>query len=592
MRANLGLKRLYQICCFRFLDKRRIIVHARLGKVFALLVILALIVPGLVSCATPEPEVVEKVVTQIVVETVVETVIVEGTPEVVEKEVTRIVEVEVEVEVEEVVTATPEPAEPVTLRLGTTYLWDGNNLGVENSAWGIYRLLFDAIVEYGENESFIPGLAESWSVDDSGLVWTFKIREGITFHDGTPCTAEEIAWSLKWMEEVGFDSIAYMWAGLFTDVTAVDATTLQITTDSPLGSMEYVLSYSFVAPQSVWGDMDDHDTMAAYTGEDAPTGTGPYVFGEWMPDEYLILEANEDYWSGAPNIDRIIFQQYATEDAMIQAYLAGEVDGVTAVPATAVGTLLESSELVVTFWDSFAVEELTLNSYAEGTQPESLGDPAVRLAMEYAIDREQVGEVAYLGYFEPATTFIAPVMGDWHNSEIDSVSFDIAMANQTLDDTGYLDSDGDGVREYSDGTPLHYRFMMGDDAVSARVGEVIQVGLAQAGISTELQPVDYSTQLNKAFYEYDFDLNYWYWGMDPDPDFAGVVFLCDQLWWWNDSGYCDEEYDAFYAASRRPWIPVLHPTIIQSYRPESVSGFNPAARYIFGKWSLLQAEGR
>jgi peptide/nickel transport system substrate-binding protein len=446
------------------------------------------------------------------------------------------------------------------------------------------------------------------------LVWTFKIREGITFHDGTPCTAEEIAWSLKWMEEVGFDSIAYMWAGLFTDVTAVDATTLQITTDSPLGSMEYVLSYSFVAPQSVWGDMDDHDTMAAYTGEDAPTGTGPYVFGEWMPDEYLILEANEDYWSGAPNIDRIIFQQYATEDAMIQAYLAGEVDGVTAVPATAVGTLLESSELVVTFWDSFAVEELTLNSYAEGTQPESLGDPAVRLAMEYAIDREQVGEVAYLGYFEPATTFIAPVMGDWHNSEIDSVSFDIAMANQTLDDTGYLDSDGDGVREYSDGTPLHYRFMMGDDAVSARVGEVIQVGLAQAGISTELQPVDYSTQLNKAFYEYDFDLNYWYWGMDPDPDFAGVVFLCDQLWWWNDSGYCDEEYDAFYAASRlavdhqervdavwgmqekiyndRPWIPVLHPTIIQSYRPESVSGFNPAARYIFGKWSLLQAEGR
>jgi len=610
MTANLGLKRLYQICCFRFLDKRRIIVHARLGKVFALLVILALIVPGLVSCATPEPEVVEKVVTQIVVETVVETVIVEGTPEVVEKEVTRIVEVEVE----EVVTATPEPAEPVTLRLGTTYLWDGNNLGVENSAWGIYRLLFDAIVEYGENESFIPGLAESWSVDDSGLVWTFKIREGITFHDGTPCTAEEIAWSLKWMEEVGFDSIAYMWAGLFTDVTAVDATTLQITTDSPLGSMEYVLSYSFVAPQSVWGDMDDHDTMAAYTGEDAPTGTGPYVFGEWMPDEYLILEANEDYWSGAPNIDRIIFQQYATEDAMIQAYLAGEVDGVTAVPATAVGTLLESSELVVTFWDSFAVEELTLNSYAEGTQPESLGDPAVRLAMEYAIDREQVGEVAYLGYFEPATTFIAPVMGDWHNSEIDSVSFDIAMANQTLDDAGYLDSDGDGVREYSDGTPLHYRFMMGDDAVSARVGEVIQVGLAQAGISTDLQPVDYSTQLNKAFYEYDFDLNYWYWGMDPDPDFAGVVFLCDQLWWWNDSGYCDEEYDAFYAASRlavdhqervdavwgmqekiyndRPWIPVLHPTIIQSYRPESVSGFNPAARYIFGKWSLLQAEGR
>ena len=87
---------------------------------------------------------------------------------------------------------------------------------------------------------------------------------------------------------------------------------------------------------------------------------------------------------------------------------------------------------------------------------------------------------------------------------------------------------------------------MADRIVVMKDGEVIQVGLAQAGISTELQPVDYSTQLNKAFYEYDFDLNYWYWGMDPDPDFAGVIFLCEQLWWWNDSGYCDEEYDAFY----------------------------------------------
>jgi peptide/nickel transport system substrate-binding protein len=506
-----------------------------------------------------------------------------------------------------------EPPEPAVFKVGTTYLWDGNNLGVETSAWGIYRLLFDSIVEFGANESFIPGLAESWSVDDTGLVWTFKIREGITFHDGTPCTAEDIAWSLKWEEEIGFDSIAYMWAGLFLEVTAVDATTLQITTGSPVGYMEYVLSYSFVVPQSVWGDISDHDTMAAYTGEDAPTGTGPFVFGEWVPDEYLILDANENYWGGAPKIDQIIFQQYATEDAMVQAYLAGEVDAITSVPATAVETLQNTDDVVVSIWKSFAVEELTLNSYAEGTQPASLGDPAVRLAIEYAIDRDQINQVAYLGYYTPATTFIAPVMGDWHNSELETVSFDIDMANQTLDDAGYIDTDGDDVREYSDGTPLHYRFMTGDDATAARVAEVIQAGLSQAGISTEHQPVDFNTQMNKAFYEYDFDLNYWYWGMDPDPDFGGVIFLCDQLWWWNDSGYCDPEYDEFYAASRvaidhqdrvdavwsmqekiyndRPWIVLLYGTVIQSYRPSKFDGFNPASRYsVSGKWSLLQAE--
>jgi peptide/nickel transport system substrate-binding protein len=506
-----------------------------------------------------------------------------------------------------------EPPEPAVFKVGTTYLWDSNNLGVETSGWGVYRLLFDSIVEFGANESFIPGLAESWSVDDSGLVWTFKIREGITFHDGTPCTAEEIAWSLTWMEEVSFDSIAYMWAGLFEDVTALDATTLQITTFSPVGYMEYALSYSFVVPQSVWGDISDYETMAAYTEEDATIGTGPYVFNEWVTDEYMILDANENYWGGAPAIDQIIFQQYASEDAMVQAFVAGEVDAITSVPATSVETLQSTEDVEVSIWKSFAVQELTLNSYAEGTQPESLGDPAVRLAMEYALDREQINEVAYLGYYTPATTFIAPVMGDWHNSELDTASFDIDMANQTLDDAGYVDTDDDGIREYSDGTPLQYRLMTGDDATDARVAEVIQAGFTQAGISTEHEPVDFNSQMNKAFYEYDFDLNYWYWGMDPDPDFGGVIFLCDQLWWWNDSGYCDPEYDELYAASRvavdhqdrvdavwamqekiytdRPWIVVLYGTVIQAYRPSKFDGFNPESRYIVsGKWSLLQAE--
>jgi peptide/nickel transport system substrate-binding protein len=417
------------------------------------------------------------------------------------------------------------------------------------------------------------------------------------------------------MEEIGYDSIAYMWSGLFADVTAPDATTLQITTKEPVGYMEYVLSYAFVVPRSVWGDMTDHDTMAGYTGEDATIGTGPYVFSEWVPDEYLILEANPNYWGGARKIDEVIFQQYATADAMVQAYLAGEVDAIAEVPATAVKTLLESSDLVVTFWDSFGVDELTINSYADGTQPASLGDPAVRLAMEYAIDREQINQVAYLGYFEPATTFIAPVMGDWHNSDIKTVSFDMAMANQTLDEAGYVDTDNDGVREYTDGTPLHYRLLVGDDADSARIAEVIQTGLGQAGISTEIQAVDFGTQMQKVFTDYDYDLTYWYWGMDPDPDFGGVIFQCDQVWWWNDSGYCDPEYDALYAASRaavdhqervdavwamqekiyndRPWIALLYRTVIQSYRPANFSGFNPATRNtVYGKWSLLQAEGK
>ena len=208
------------------------VVKYKNWKLFSILLVLALIIPALVACApkteTPDPPPVEEAETP--------------TPE------------EEAEPVEE-----PEPAGPVIMRVGTTSIWDGNNLGVEVSGWLPYRLIFDSIVEFGPNGTFIPGLAESWSVDEAGLVWTFKIREGATFHDGTPCTADEIAWSLIWMEEIGYDSIAYMWSGLFEEVIALDATTLQITTVSPISYMEYALSYSFVVPEGVWGGMADHE---------------------------------------------------------------------------------------------------------------------------------------------------------------------------------------------------------------------------------------------------------------------------------------------------------------------------------------------
>ena len=585
-------------------------------RVLSTLVVIALIIPVMAACqpteeATEVAPVEEPVEEVVEAEEPAEPEEVAETEEVAEPEEPEEVEAE---ETEEVVEA-EEPAEPegpVIMRVGTTSIWDGNNLGVEVSGWLPYRLIFDSIVEFGANGAFIEGLAKSWSVDDSGLVWTFDIREGISFHDGTPCTAEEIAWSLTWMEEVGFDSIAYMWSGLFEEVVALDDTTLQITTVSPLSYMEYVLSYSFVVPQSVWVDITDHDTMAAYTEDDATTGTGPFKFVEWVPDEYLILEKNEDYWGEVPKFDQLIFQQYATEDAMVNALLAGEIDGVSFAPATAIESLQEDPNTEVVIFEGWGVNELTINSYSEGTQPESLGDPVVRLAMEYAIDREQINDVVYLGYYKPATTIIAPVLGDWHNDELETISFDLAMANQVLDEAGYTDGDGDDIREWSDGSPLQYRFLIDDSATSARLAEVIKNGFAQAGIGVEIEAVDYNTQMYNVFYYYDYDLTNWYWGADPDPDFLATVFSCDQLWWWNDSGYCDEAYDALYTAQRtaidrderidyvwqiqekiyndRPWIVLLYGSVMSSYRSDRFTGFSPEARYLFGKWSIVQVE--
>ncbi len=126
---------------------------------------------------------------------------------------------------------------------------------------------------------------------------------------------------------------------------------------------------------------------------------------------------------------------------------------------------------------------MIINSHEDGTQPASLNDPAVRLAIAYAIDKQQIINVAYLGYAEPATTVLPTSMGDWHNSDIEDIPFDPEEGNRILEEAGYVDSDGDGIREDLDGNPLEYRLYATDGATNARILEIISDGLAQIGIS-------------------------------------------------------------------------------------------------------------
>jgi len=586
-------------------------MKSNLWKLLAMVVALAMLAPVLAACGpTPEPEVVER--------TIVETVIVAGTPEVVEKVVTEVVEVEKVVtevvEVEKLVTPTPEPKPegPVEMRVGTTFILDTSNINVSWTSWGIWRLIYDSIVETAEMGIYRPGIAEEWSVSDDGLTWTFKIREGMTFHDGTPLTAEEVAWSLNWMINVGNDSLSYLWWN-FEEVVALDETTLQITTGTPVGNMEYLLFWAFIVPESAWGQFDNYDDMSAFSGVEAMVGSGPFMVTDFVPDEYLIMEANADYWEGTPAIDKLIYQQYATEDAMVQALLAGEVDVVELVPGTAVPTLLTEDDIKVEVMQGHALDTLAINSHEDGTQPESLNDPIVRQAIEYAIDRQKLIEVAYLGYADPGKTMIAPSLTEWHNTEIDYISFDLEEANRILDEAGYMDSDGDGIREWSDGSPLEYRLMATEGATYARMLEIISDGLAQAGISAPPTLLDFDSQAALA-YDFDFDMNMWYWGMDIDPDFGMVIFKCSERegWGWNPNGYCDEHFEELYVAQAtetdfearrdvvweaqeqiyndRPWIVLVYPKNISAYRSDRFTGFRPEAKYLLGKWSLLQAE--
>ncbi len=398
-----------------------------------------------------------------------------------------------------------------------------------------------------------PALATEWSVDDSGTVWTFKIREGVKYHDGTDCTANEIAWSFNFTIDNELPTMQGYVDGI-TKVEALDDYTLQITTEVPIGPFESRMADlgMFILAPSVWEGMTA-DEVLEYQEMDAATGTGPYQIVEYVPNEYIIMEAFEDHWAGKPAIDRIIMRELANEDALYEAMRNGEVD-FGFINAQAVNLLSAESHLEVLTGPAWGITEMIVNSFAEGTQPDSLNDPIVRKAIAHAVDKQQMVDVITLGTAIPGWSILTLDHGDWYNTEVQDIPYDVEEANRILDEAGYVDTDGDGIRNWSDGSNMEYRLYSGDDmSAGPRVLEMFGSWLDEIGIATDQQVLPLETVIS-LFPAYDFDFLFWGWGWGGgDPDFPLSCFTCNQTGdgGWNDAGYCNPEFDALYTAQAR-----------------------------------------
>lgn len=479
--------------------------------------------------------------------------------------------------------------QPTTLRIGRTFIIDTLNPANGFYGYSLRGLWYDTLVQFVGGDQVAPALAESWSVSDDGLAWTFKIREGVTFTDGTPLTAVEAAWNINWMLENEIPSLISYLTNI-TGAEASDATTLVIHVEQPVPDMiSGKLLYVWMLPPSVWENITGDD-ITTYDELDAAIGSGPFHLTEYQEGEYLVMEANPNYWAGKPPVDRIIYQQFANDDALIQALIAGDIDFILDAPASGVSALEQDSNVTVSIENEFYMEELIINSSPEGTQPPSLNDPQVRLAIAHAIDKQQISIVGYFGYAAPADSFLPAANGKFHNDQLPVILFDLDEANRILDDAGYVDSDGDGIREYSDGTPLEYRLYAPDsNTYYARVIEIIANDLAEIGISAPPQVLS-DDNLIALQPDYDNDLIYWGWYFDPDPGFALSIFTCDETvdGGWSDSGYCNPDYDELYheqsvaldqntrrdiiwemqeiIARDMPYIPVVYQQAISAYR--------------------------
>ncbi len=477
---------------------------------------------------------------------------------------------------------------------------------------------YHLLIDFAQKDfSADPSLATNVETSPDSMSFTYTIRDDITWSDGQPLTAEDVAFTLNLYKS----SHAYLPQNYLTlidgDVVATDPTHITFRTKEPTGlySGEVPYMYDYILPKHVWEEFDkpkQYDNVPQ-------VGSGPFVIEEYQTGEFVRMVRNPEWNGPEPHIDEIVTRFFKNFDALAEALKAGEIDFIYDLTApnifnslkeepnigTAVGTVPSFDEIGMNTGSAYYPKTDTYTPHGDGHQ--ALTDPDVRRAIRMAIDSETLSEKVWLGYAKPGTAIIPPVSAAgarWEPTGDEVISWDIPGANQLLDDAGYLDTDDDGVREMpGGGEPLEFRyFVRTSDQTTIDAAPFIRSWLKQIGIAADVQAVT-SGRLGDIINAGEYELFHWGWFPDIDPDSALSWFTCDQrppdghTYGNNDSYYCDSEYDELYAQQRaeldldKRWeivhqmqakyyedaayVVLWYSPLLEAYRTDAFTGYQP-----------------
>ncbi|MEA2582981.1 MAG: peptide/nickel transport system substrate-binding protein [Thermomicrobiales bacterium] len=386
----------------------------------------------------------------------------------------------------------------------------------------IFETLVDVAFTEGSQPSFIPQLATEWtSVDE--LTWEFKLREGVTFHNGEPFTADAVKFSVERIRNPEMKSPATQYLPASLDrVDVVDPLTVRVVTKSPYPLT--VLSFSrlrIVPPLYV-------EEQGAEGFGKAPVGTGPFKFVEWVKDDHTTLERNDDYWGGASAISRIVFQPRPEPSARTAALLSGEADIVTLVPISDVQSIADSSELAVAEVPSIRAMFVELDSI--GDTP--LKDVRVRQALNYAVDKDELIEFLLEGHGVKLDGQLPTKQYFGHNPNLQAYPYDPDKAKALLAEAGY-----------GDGFDITLRGPVGRYMADKELTEAIAGKLAEVGVRATVDVTEWSVYIGK-LYERNLAPMFLL-GWAPLPDTLGMLTLnlCSSV----VNYHCNQEYDDLVA---------------------------------------------
>lgn len=341
------------------------------------------------------------------------------------------------------------------------------------AGYNYYYNLYDQLTALNADGEIEPSVATGWTPNDDFTEWTFTLRDDVTFHDGDPLTASDVAFSYNQvLDTPDSDILGYM--GMLESATATDDTTVVFTLSSPFSPWPSITTAVSIVPEDVYTELGPEGFV------EAPVGSGPFEYVSWTRGVEYVLEGNDDYWGGAPEVDTLTFQTVADEEARLNGVIAGSLDVALISPNQV--SAVEGSGVELASRESNGVIFLGTNS-TRG----ALTDPLVRQAIQLAIDKEELVEQALGGRAVANDQPVAPNVAGYA-TDAEAPGFDPDAAKALLARSSY---DGEAI-------PFEYA-TDGRIPLSSEVAQAIAGYLEAVGITVELIGMDQASLSNKIY---------------------------------------------------------------------------------------------
>lgn len=351
--------------------------------------------------------------------------------------------------------------------------------------------IFDTLM-WKDESGLVPYLAEDYSVSEDGMTYTFQLRKGVSFTDGTPFTAEDVKFTFDYMKEHPYKWVS---VSMVEEASIVDEHTVEIRLNKTYNPFLSDVAGSLpILPKHIWENVTEPET---FTEPEAAISTGPFILENYdAAAGTYTFKANEDYFYGDVQIDKLVIANVSGGDSK-EALLSGEIAAAPNISYKAAMSLKDSPEYTVLEGPGLSVTRLYFNF-----DEEAMAVKEIRQAMYHAVNLDEIVEKAYggagyagsAGHVQPGTP--------WYNPDVRQYAYDVETAKKMLSEAGAADSNGDGILEYN-GEEMSYTLTFTEN--DEKLAELLVSYMKAVGIELVPQSADDAT-VKAAISEGNFEL--------------------------------------------------------------------------------------